>query len=112
MATGPEGMFVLDTHTGEVKSLVPPRVEPEPIPEPEWKMSCDETREYLRELEQERQEINADLARIEEAREEILRRDPLGYAPIPPRMFSLYSSGRINSNSQGRARQFLAEECK
>ena len=55
VATGPQNLFVLDTHTGEVKHLVPSaQPKPEPDAEPEWHMSCQETREYLDKLAVER----------------------------------------------------------
>ena len=109
VATGPKNMFVLDTHTGEVKSSVPPV---EPAPEPEWSMSCEETREYLLESEQELQELEAKQARIDEAIEERQRRNPLDSVSAPPRWFTLSFSMMSNREIQESARAFLSENCE
>lgn len=109
VATGPKNLFVLDTHTGEVKSSVPPA---EPEPEPEWSMSCKATREYLLKSEQERQELAAERAQIDEAIEERQRRDPLQSFAVLPRHTLLLTLLIANREGQESAREFLAENCE
>ena len=77
-----------------------------------WFRSCEATRERLLELEQEGQELEAKIARVEEAVEERQRRNPLESISTPVHHSVNLLMAIANRKVEEEARAFLSDNCE